>query len=321
MLKIMTISIAAYNVEKYIEHTLNSLIVPDVMDDLEVLIVNDGSKDKTAEIAQQYVEQYPNTFKLINKENGGWGSTVNTAIEFSSGKYFKLLDGDDWFDSGNLKEYICFLKNTNVDLVFTQFTKHYEGSQSRELVEQRYEYNKNFNVSTIDDVCMHALTVKTKLLQYHNVRLLEHCFYTDVEFFIRSINVAEQCISIPLNIYCYRLGREGQSVSLSQGYLKHISEHRLVVEAILPIVYSNNKLKTLQKELNTVAVHVGLLLFFEPNKYNYEKFIEFKKYLHDKYPQSLRTKNMSFATKLAFRFPRIFYKPISWLKRKRHKIK
>ena len=93
--KLLTISIAAYNVEQYLKKCLDSFIEPSIMSQLEVLIVNDGSKDSTLEIAREYEKKYPDTFKAIDKPNGGHGSTINTAIENATGKYFKVIDSDD----------------------------------------------------------------------------------------------------------------------------------------------------------------------------------------------------------------------------------
>ena len=103
--KVLTISIAAYNVEKYLDNTLNSLIC-NKMDKLEVIIQNDGSKDSTCEVAKKYVEKYPNVFILNDKKNGGYGSTINASLKMAKGKYFKQLDGDDWFDTSNLDSFI-----------------------------------------------------------------------------------------------------------------------------------------------------------------------------------------------------------------------
>ena len=105
MKKNLTISIAAYNVENYLEKTLDSLII-DNLDKLEVLIVNDGSKDNTKKIAQKYCKKYPNSIKLIDKENGGYGSTINAGIKEATGKYFKQLDGDDWYNTENLNRLV-----------------------------------------------------------------------------------------------------------------------------------------------------------------------------------------------------------------------
>ena len=90
MKKNLTISIAAYNVEKYIKETLDSLICKN-MNLLEVLIIDDGSKDNTDKIAKKYEEKYKGVFKVISKKNGGYGSTINTGVEYATGKYFKQL--------------------------------------------------------------------------------------------------------------------------------------------------------------------------------------------------------------------------------------
>ena len=119
--KILTISIAAYNVEKFLFETLSSLKCKN-LDKLEVIIVNDGSKDGTVDVANSFIESYPNTFKIINKENGGYGSTINKGIEFATGKYFKQLDGDDKFDTENLDKFIEELEKIDVDIAYTPFS-------------------------------------------------------------------------------------------------------------------------------------------------------------------------------------------------------
>ena len=97
--KILSVSIASYNVEAYLEECLESFVNSKVMDDLEVLVIDDGSSDSSPEIAQWYVDKFPDTFRLIRKENGGHGSTINKGIEVASGKYFKVVDGDDWVNT------------------------------------------------------------------------------------------------------------------------------------------------------------------------------------------------------------------------------
>ena len=102
MEKILSVSIASYNVEKFIRKALDSCCIPEIMDRLEVIVVNDGSTDSTLEIAREYETKYPETFRVIDKINGGYGSTVNASIRVAAGRYFRLLDGDDWFDRDGL---------------------------------------------------------------------------------------------------------------------------------------------------------------------------------------------------------------------------
>ena len=104
--KILTISVAAYNVENYIRDTLESLVIPELLDDLEIFIIDDGGTDKTLAIAKEYELKYPNTFHAIHKSNGGYGTTVNWSIKNATGKYIKLVDGDDWIDANGLKALV-----------------------------------------------------------------------------------------------------------------------------------------------------------------------------------------------------------------------
>ena len=120
--KILTIVIPSYNVEEYLDECLQSFINSSVMNDVEVLIINDGSLDSTPDIAIKYQEQYPDTFRLINKENGGHGSTINTGVAEAKGKYFKVVDGDDWVNTQSFVELVMRLKKTDIDLVASQYT-------------------------------------------------------------------------------------------------------------------------------------------------------------------------------------------------------
>ena len=94
MKKTLTISIAAYNVQKYIRQTLEFLIIPKIIDDLEIFVIDDGGQDETLSIAKEYADQYPDSIFPIHKENGRYGTVFNCAIQRASGKYFKLLDGN-----------------------------------------------------------------------------------------------------------------------------------------------------------------------------------------------------------------------------------
>ena len=115
MEKILSISVAAYNVEKYLDQLMQSVIASGAIDDLEVLIVNDGSKDGTADKAMEYQKKYPQSVRLIDKENGGHGSTINRGITEATGKYFRALDGDDWVHSEHLGKLVEKMKNIDAD--------------------------------------------------------------------------------------------------------------------------------------------------------------------------------------------------------------
>ena len=136
MEKILSVSIASYNVEKFIRKALDSCCIPEIMDRLEVLVVNDGSTDSTLQIAREYEQQYPQTFRVIDKKNGGYGSTVNASIKAATGRYFRLLDGDDWFDREGLIGFIEELSEAQEDMIIAQFKRVFEEDGHEELRDE-----------------------------------------------------------------------------------------------------------------------------------------------------------------------------------------
>ena len=236
MNKILTISIAAYNVEKFLNQVLDSLIEEQVLDDLEVLVISDGSTDNTVNIANTYVEKYPDTFKVVEKENGGWGSTVNKGMELATGKYFKLLDGDDWFYTENLPSFFEYLKSTEADMVLSAFGM-YDDSLGRvyALKEMPFDKDKLYNFEDVANACdiqMHGFAIKTDIVKKANIHIVDHCFYTDTQFVAELFVHADTMIYFDQPIYCYRIGRDGQSVSAA-GLLKHMGDNRRVAKELL----------------------------------------------------------------------------------------
>lgn len=116
--KILTLLIPSYNMEKYLINCLTSLIVHEkLMKKLEVLVVNDGSKDKTSEIAHRFEKQYPDTFRVIDKKNGNYGSCINRGLKEANGQFIKILDADDTFETSNFSKYLDFLDVGGVQIV------------------------------------------------------------------------------------------------------------------------------------------------------------------------------------------------------------
>lgn len=246
MKKNLTISIAAYNVEQYLDNALNSLIIKH-MEKLEVLIVNDGSKDNTKEVAKKYCKKYPDTFKLIDKKNGGYGSTINAGIKAATGKYFKQLDGDDWYDTSNLNRLVEEIESIDSDVIYTPFITYFEADGKEEInnnpitkyANNNTEIEKIINDSSI--LFMHNLAYKTKLLKDNKITIDEHCFYTDTEYVALPIMCAKTIYVLDYPVYMYRVGREGQSVSVS-GRKKHWQEHQKVSYTLMDF-YKNQETK------------------------------------------------------------------------------
>ena len=237
MNKILTVSIAAYNVEKYIEKTLNSLLIDDI-DDLEILVEDDGGTDNTADIVKKYEEKYPGIVKLVHKENGGYGSTINKSMELATGKYFKQLDGDDWYETENFKKFVNLLKTVDSDAIYTPYNKYLEKEDTYVLKDYfDSELSGEYKISEVigkssHSIEMHNLTYKTELLRKNKIELLTKCFYTDTQFALFPLINLESLYISHIPIYVYRVGRDEQSVSIP-GHRKHYEDHVRVSKEIM----------------------------------------------------------------------------------------
>ena len=138
--KLLSIVVPSYNAEKFLEHNLNTLCIEGVSEDLEVIVVDDGSKDRTAHIIDDYAERYPDIIVAVHKENGGHGSGINTGIKYATGKYFRVIDADDWADEGDLKNLLKFIREnclTDTDKVSESFTETKEVAETESVMEPK----------------------------------------------------------------------------------------------------------------------------------------------------------------------------------------
>ena len=232
MSKILTISIASYNVAAYLRGTLDSLIDPRIMEDLEVLIVNDGSRDETAAIAREYEARFPGTFRLIDKENGGYGTTVNASMKEARGRYFKLLDGDDWYRTEGLVKLVGFLRTCEADLVLTKRTEVVDetGEEFPSTARWVSLYGKKYNRMTVDladlEPFIYGMWVaayRTSMLREHPFTLPAHQLYTDRLYVCYPLPWIRTVAFLTTEVYRYRIGREEQSVS-NASRMKHIDD-------------------------------------------------------------------------------------------------
>lgn len=314
MSKTLTISIAAYNVEKYLDKALSSLVVDSVLDDIEVIVVNDGSKDRTGNIASTYIEKNPDSFKLINKTNGGYGSTINSSLSVATGKYYKLLDGDDWFLSSNLPLFVETLKNCESDIVYTPF--FFVKEPDMEEKEEKFSFEKDVVLSSseIYALSMHATTVKTELIK-DKIKITEHSFYTDFEFCLKSILLSSTLTYFDVPLYCYRIGQNEQSVSI-KGYLRHIDEHEKMTKYSLNAVYGSEKIKRIRSQIDNMARrHINILIVNGDRK----RYLDFIRYLKKNYPFIKRYEE-PYQSLIQY-FPSVLFGPVSCIKRKRIGIK
>ena len=175
MEKVLSVSVAAYNLGSMIEQCLDSFIQEDILERVEVLVTDDGSKDNTAEIVAEYEKKYPGTFRLIRQKNAGPGSTVNSGLAHATGKYFRMVDGDDWVNTKEMKAYLDYLESHETDMVCTNYccVDHETGEQQKQILK----VNTWGQEMALKDVAenlhleMHNVTFRTQILKEHHIQL------------------------------------------------------------------------------------------------------------------------------------------------------
>ena len=241
-MKLLTISIAAYNAEKYLEKCLSSVFRSESASKYcDVVIVNDGSTDSTQEIAESYYAKYPESIQLVNKVNGGYGSTVNESIKRAQGKYFRLLDADDWIISKNLDNLLAELATLECDCILSPYFQCV-GNEKKLIQVADVCKSHCGNLSKVmfarKQITMHSMIFKTDILR-NVVNLDTKILYTDSEFVAQAISVSETYYLFNYPIYCYMLGRNGQSCDYKQ-VAKHLEDLEIVSKCISEL-YGNTK--------------------------------------------------------------------------------
>ena len=221
MNKILSISVAAYNAEKDLPRCLDSMVNTSVAGLLDIIVVNDGSKDDTLVIARDYEKNYPGIVRVIDKENGGHGSTINASIPAAVGKYYKVVDSDDWVDAEGLVRLIEYLKDTDADLVFNPYQViDAESLKEKSLVwpyASEIRAGETLDAANMSDILleMHAMTYRTEVLRraYEKTKIAEHCFYVDVEYDLFPLPYVKRYACLDFPVYQYLQGTITQSMS------------------------------------------------------------------------------------------------------------
>lgn len=294
MNKILSVSVAAYNAEKWLGKCLDSFLVEEILEELEVIVVNDGSKDDTSAVAGKYCEQYPDTFRLVEKENGGHGSTINASIAVATGRYFKVVDADDWVENDGLLDLVHHLRNTDVDFVLSPYYEVYAENGHKILrscfteeislkdMEQKLDIEKYADKIYLT---MHGSTYKTQLLKRNPYRIDEHCFYVDVEYNLYYLLSVKTVMFLQKPVYNYLLGTSEQSVNL-KNMQKRRMEHLHVFCKVME--FYNNEKKNMstgiseiveERLANMVMTEYGILLSLEDTNASCKETREFYEYL------------------------------------------
>lgn len=235
MEKILSVSVAAYNLESMIRQCLDSFIRPEILEKVEVLVTDDGSKDQTREIVAAYEKKYPGSFKLIVQKNAGPGSTVNSGLAHATGKYFRMVDGDDWVNANEMEAYLTYLEEHDTDMVCTSYccVDHETGEKRLEMLKtDMMDREIQFEQVAKDlFLAMHNVTYKTSILKENGIRV-DNGFYTDLEYLLFPTPYIHTVAFLSQTIYMYRVSLSTQSMSI-KSLQKNVQMHRNVLEHLL----------------------------------------------------------------------------------------
>lgn len=306
---ILTVLVPVYNTEQYIEKCLLSLVSKKLVGKIEVIIVSDGSKDKSIDIANKINDKYPGIFNIIEKENGGHGSTINVGIKRARGKYFRVLDSDDWFEKNEFIKFINRLEKCNSDLVITDYSKEYVNDGiSNNIVYENLKDSKEYYFDDFDlkllgssFFAMATMTYKTDILKKLKFQLPEKTFYVDMLYNVIPILKINTFTYFKCNIYKYFIGRMEQSVNTSS-YEKNHLNHNFVTHELIDF-YDRNvsemskvKKEYLKKIINAVinTNYSIYCIFFRNKNQSYIKAKEFDIYLKNKSIELYNETNKSY---------------------------
>lgn len=331
MQKILTVAVPSYNVEQYLDRGLSTYADDRLKETLEVLIVNDGSTDGTAAVAQKYVDRYPEIFRLINKENGGHGSAVNAGIDQARGKYFRVVDGDDGVHTENLIRLIERMKDLESDLIVDEKREVQMVSGETRLfpIPDYAEKDRELKFEAICDredigsfIMIHTLSVRTELLQKADIHLLEHVFYVDYEYIVKATCLADTITFLGLEIYQYLVGNVNQSVS-ARNYVRRISHHEAVTREMLRFegeqTFTGARRAYLERKVQLIIhTHYNIALIFNQNRR--EGVIQarqFRRFLLREYPKFEQRTRKRFHEALALHYLGVDAEKLDRLMRRR----
>ena len=277
------------------EKCIKSLLIG--KDDVEIIIIDDGSKDNTGKIADKYQKRYPNIVKAIHQENGGHGEGINVGLKHATGKYFKVVDSDDWLDEDAYKKLLKKIKHIDTDLVVCNYVYTYTDGRSDQVISFANVYDEG-KVLTWDDIhkfkltqypSLHSMMYKKSVLDKSNIDLPKHVFYEDNLFIYLPLVNTKTIYYLDLDLYRYYIGRADQSVQESQMIKR--SSHQVLVSERVCTAYDltkieNKKLRKLMTRecifLMTIGVVFSRLAF---NKEGEKQYKELWKSVKEKNPK------------------------------------
>lgn len=300
-MKIITFTVPCYNSESYMERCIKTLLPGG--DDVEIILVDDGSSDDTFKIAKSYASRYPDIVRVIHQENGGHGEAVNTGIKNATGVYFKVVDSDDWLDVPGMLKVISRLKkiyssNETLDVMICNYVYEHSKDNTFHVVDYKNVLPQN-QMFGWDDVgrfkksqyiLMHSVIYRTELLHECGLVLPKHTFYVDNFFVFEPLPYVKTIYYMDIDLYRYFIGRDDQSVN-ENVMIKRIDQqiyvNKLMIDFYcgfgkMPNRHLDNYMKSYLSIMMTIS---SVFLTISGTKENLEKKSELWLYLKNKDPK------------------------------------
>ncbi len=297
-MKLLSIAIPCYNSENYMRKCIESLLCGG--EDVEIIIVDDGStRDRTAEIADEYAALYPTIVRAVHKENGGHGSAVNAGIANATGLYFKVVDSDDWVKQEAYFKVLDTLRelaggSSTLDMLICNYVYEKEGEKRKKVIHYRHTLPQG-EMFTWEDchhfqkghyILMHSVIFRTRLLKECGIRLPEHTFYVDNLYVFEPLPYVKNLYYLDVNFYRYYIGREDQSVN-EQVMISRIDQqirvNKLMIDYLVDQkteIQKNKRLyQYMRNYLEIITTVSSVLLIRSGTEENLEKKKELWQYL------------------------------------------
>ena len=277
-MKLLTFTIPCYNSQDYMRHCIESILPGG--EDVEILIVDDGSKDDTAAIADEYAEKYPTIVKAIHQENGGHGEAVNAGIRNATGLYFKVVDSDDWVDWNAYQAILAKLReiaggSVALDMLLANYVYEKEGAKHKRVMRQTgFPKDQIFTWSDVRHfykghyILMHSVIYRTKLLRECGLELPKHTFYVDNIYVYKPLPHVRTMYYMDVDFYRYFIGREDQSVNekvMISRIDQQIRVNKLMVNAYINCKSTNKHLKKYMFSYLDIITTISSIMLIRAN--------------------------------------------------------
>ncbi len=280
-MKLLTIAVPCYNSAAYMEKCVESLLPGG--EEVEIIIVDDGSKDDTPVIGDRLAAEHPGIVRCIHKPNGGHGSAVNTGMEHAQGLYFKVVDSDDWLDGEAYPKVLSFLRDTvtagnDLDMLICNYVYDKEGVENKHVAhyemalptDRFFSWDEVGNFGVGQYILMHSVIYRTQMLRDCGLRLPEHTFYVDNIYVYYPLPYVKHLYYMNENLYHYYIGRSDQSVN-EQVMIRRLDQQVRVNK----IMYDSYDLQTIENKrlkkymyryLEIICVVSSILMIKEGSK-------------------------------------------------------